>query len=69
MYAAASDIVCKVRRNDKLIRDDTERQPKNRYSRLLCGLVLQPNPGGAGVRPESDEPASGQQNPAIPGGD
>ena len=33
---------------------------------FLFGLVLQPDPGGAGVRPESDEPASGQQNPAIP---
>ena len=69
MYAAASGAVGEVRRNDKMIRDDTERQPKNRHSRLLFGLVLQPDPGGAGVRPESDEPASGQQNPAIPGCD
>ena len=44
---------------------DNKRKPKNRYSRLLFGLVLQPDPGGVCVRPESDEPASGQQNPTI----
>ena len=66
IYAATSGAVCEVRRNDKMIRDDTERQPKNRYSRLLFGLVLQPDPRGVCVRPESDEPAPGQQNPVIP---